>query len=253
LSVLALVPAAGDGVRLGAGMPKALVQLGGVPLVVRAVRGLLDSGSVDHVLVAVRKADMADVRELFADRSGDRPAGELSRIEMVAGGADRGSSVAAALWFGARRYPEAHTVLVHDAARALTPPALVSALVAAVAGGADAVVPVLPVADTIKEVDVAGAVIGTADRSALRAVQTPQAFRLALLQRAYRAAGFDPDSPVVPGGPDSSGPGSGSVATDDAGLVERLGVPVHTVPGDPLAFKITTAWDLRIAELLVSG
>jgi 2-C-methyl-D-erythritol 4-phosphate cytidylyltransferase len=250
LSVLALVPAAGDGVRLGAGMPKALVQLGGVPLVVRAVRGLLDSGSVDHVLVAVRKADMADVRELFADRSGDRPSGELSRIEMVAGGADRGSSVAAALWFGARRYPEAHTVLVHDAARALTPPALVSSLVAAVAGGADAVVPVLPVADTIKEVDVAGAVIGTADRSVLRAVQTPQAFRLALLQRAYRAAGFDPDSP---GGPDSSGPGSGSVATDDAGLVERLGVPVHTVPGDPLAFKITTAWDLRIAELLVSG
>jgi 2-C-methyl-D-erythritol 4-phosphate cytidylyltransferase len=100
---------------------------------------------------------------------------------------------------------------------------------------------------------VAGAVIGTADRSALRAVQTPQAFRLALLQQAYRAAGFDPDSPVVPGGPDSGGPGSGSVATDDAGLVERLGVPVHTVPGDPLAFKITTAWDLRIAELLVSG
>ncbi|MDT7583526.1 MAG: 2-C-methyl-D-erythritol 4-phosphate cytidylyltransferase [Pseudonocardiales bacterium] len=247
--MLALVPAAGDGVRLGAGMPKALVQLGGVPLVVRAVRGLLDSGSVDHVLVAVRKADMADVRELFADL-GDRPSGELSRIEMVAGGADRGSSVAAALWFGARRYPEAHTVLVHDAARALTPPALVSSLVAAVAGGADAVVPVLPVADTIKEVDVAGAVIGTADRSALRAVQTPQAFRLALLQRAYRAAGFDPDSP---GGPDSSGPGSGSLATDDAGLVERLGVPVHTVPGDPLAFKITTAWDLRIAELLVSG
>jgi 2-C-methyl-D-erythritol 4-phosphate cytidylyltransferase len=241
LSVLALVPAAGDGVRLGAGMPKALVQLGGVPLVVRAVRGLLDSGSVDHVLVAVRKADMADVRELFADRSGDRPSGELSRIEMVAGGADRGSSVAAALWFGARRYPEAHTVLVHDAARALTPPALVSSLVAAVAGGADAVVPVLPVADTIKEVDVAGAVIGTADRSALRAVQTPQAFRLALLRRAYTQAGYDPDGHHT---------GSAAVVTDDAGLVERLGEPVHTVPGDPLAFKITTAWDLRIAELM---
>jgi 2-C-methyl-D-erythritol 4-phosphate cytidylyltransferase len=248
LSVLALVPAAGDGVRLGAGMPKALVRLGGIPLVMRAVRGLLDSGSVDHVLVAVREADLADVRELFADRSGDRPAGELSRIEIVVGGADRGSSVAAALWFGARRHPEAHTVLVHDAARALTPPALVSSLVAAVAGGADAVVPVLSLADTIKEVDVAGAVIRTADRSALRAVQTPQAFRLALLRRAYREAGFDPDDPAPPGAACS-----GSVATDDAGLVERLGEPVHTVPGDPLAFKITTAWDLRIAELLVSG
>lgn len=242
--MLALVPAAGDGVRLGAGMPKALVRVGGVPLVVRAVRGLLDSGSVDHVLVAVREADLAVMQALFADVSGSFPAGEPARIEVVTGGADRASSVAAALWCGARRYPEADTVLVHDAARALTPPALVVSLVAAIEGGADAVIPVLPVADTVKEVDVAGAVIGTADRSVLRTVQTPQAFRLALLRRAYQQAGYDPDkgwSRVA------------VVATDDAGLVERLGEPVHTVPGDPLAFKITTAWDLRIAELLAAA
>jgi 2-C-methyl-D-erythritol 4-phosphate cytidylyltransferase len=244
LSVLALVPAAGDGVRLGAGMPKALVRVGGVPLVVRAVRGLLDSGSVDHVLVAVRDADLAVMRALFADVSGSFPAGDPARIEVVTGGADRASSVAAALWCGARRYPEADTVLVHDAARALTPPALVASLVAAIEGGADAVIPVLPVADTVKEVDVAGAVIGTADRSVLRTVQTPQAFRLALLRRAYLQAGYDPDVGSA---------GAAVVATDDAGLVERLGEPVHTVPGDPLAFKITTAWDLRIAELLAAG
>ncbi|HEX4357149.1 MAG TPA: 2-C-methyl-D-erythritol 4-phosphate cytidylyltransferase [Pseudonocardia sp.] len=241
MSVLALVPAAGDGVRLGAGMPKALVRVGGVPLVVRAVRGLLDSGSVDHVLVAVREADLAVVRALFANGSGQYPAGEPARIEVVTGGADRASSVAAALWYGALRYPEADTVLVHDAARALTPPALVSTLVAAVAGGADAVIPVLPVADTVKEVDAAGAVLGTADRSVLRAVQTPQAFRLALLRRAYTQAGYDPDGHHT---------GPAAVVTDDAGLVEQLGEPVHTVPGDPLAFKITTAWDLRIAELM---
>jgi 2-C-methyl-D-erythritol 4-phosphate cytidylyltransferase len=121
---------------------------------------------------------------------------------------------------------------------------LVASLVAAIEGGADAVIPVLPVADTVKEVDVAGAVIGTADRSVLRTVQTPQAFRLALLRRAYLQAGYDPDVGSA---------GAAVVATDDAGLVERLGEPVHTVPGDPLAFKITTAWDLRIAELLAAA
>ncbi|HEX4252435.1 MAG TPA: 2-C-methyl-D-erythritol 4-phosphate cytidylyltransferase [Pseudonocardia sp.] len=244
MSVLALVPAAGDGVRLGAGIPKALVCVGGVPLVVRAVRGLLASGSVDHVLVAVRDADLTVMRALFADGSGLFPAGEAARIEVVTGGADRASSVAAALWYGMRRYPEAVTVLVHDAARALTPPALVSSLVAAVDGGAEAVIPVLPVADTVKEVDVAGAVIGTADRSVLRAAQTPQAFSVALLLRAYQHAGYGPDGGVA---------GAAVVATDDAGLVERLGEPVRTLPGDPLAFKITTTWDLRIAELMAAG
>jgi len=202
----------------------------------------LDSGSVDHVLVAVREADVARTRSLFAGRPGHHPAGDPARIEVVPGGVDRGSSVAAALWYGVRRHPEAHTVLVHDAARALTPPTLVKFLVSVVDGGVDAVVPVLPLADTVKEVDAAGIVLGTADRSVLRAVQTPQAFRLELLRRAYREAGYDPESPGTP-----------SLATDDAGLVERLGEPVHTVSGDPLAFKITTPWDLRLAELLVSG
>jgi 2-C-methyl-D-erythritol 4-phosphate cytidylyltransferase len=240
--VLALVPAAGDGARLGAGIPKALVPLGGVPLVVRAVRSLLDSGSVDHVLVAVRENDVDQVVAMFADAPVTAPPGGSGRIEVVAGGADRCSSVAAALWHGASRCPEAHTVLIHDAARALTPPAMVTRLVKAVAEGADAVVPVLPLADTVKQVDSAGLVLATADRSALRAVQTPQAFRPDLLRRAYRAAGYDPDRP-----------GPLAVATDDAGLVERIGAPVHTVPGDPLAFKITTSWDLRVAELLVRG
>jgi 2-C-methyl-D-erythritol 4-phosphate cytidylyltransferase len=190
------------------------------------VRALLCSKSVDHVLVAAR--DVAAVAVRLADTGVDP-----ERWSVVLGGADRGSSVASALAEGLRRFPEAHTVLVHDAARPLTPPALVAALVAAVAGGHDAVVPVLPLADTVKEVDPAGVVLGTADRSMLRAVQTPQAFRAALLWRAYAEAA------------------KGAPATDDAGLVERLGEPVHTLPGDPLAFKITTPWDLRIAELLV--
>jgi 2-C-methyl-D-erythritol 4-phosphate cytidylyltransferase len=226
VSVLALVPAAGDGVRLGAGVPKALVQLGGVPLVVRAVGGLIASGAVDAVVVTAHPTHTDAVRELFA--------GCPVPLHVVPGlGPDRTSSVRTALDHGLTAHPDAHTVLVHDAARALTPPALTAALVAAVAAGARAVVPVLPLADTVKRVDAAGAVLDTVDRSVLRAVQTPQAFETALLRRAYREA-----SPA-------------DATTDDAGLVERLGETVRTVPGDPLAFKITTAWDLRIAELLV--
>ncbi|HEY2203238.1 MAG TPA: 2-C-methyl-D-erythritol 4-phosphate cytidylyltransferase, partial [Pseudonocardia sp.] len=200
MSVLALVPAAGDGVRLGAGIPKALVPVGGVPMVVRAVRTLLHSGAVDHVLVAVRAADVPVVRGLLAAALPDD-----CRWDVVVGGTDRTSSVSAALAEGARRHAEADTVLVHDAARALTPPGLVAALVAAVRGGLDAVVPVLPLADTVKEVDPAGAVLDTPDRSVLRAVQTPQAFEVGLLRRAYAEAGV-----------------AGGAATDDAGLVERL-------------------------------
>ena len=122
---------------------------------------------------------------------------------------------------------------MHDAARPLTPPDVVRRVVEAVRAGAPAVIPVLPVADTIKRVDGAGTVVSTVDRSELRAVQTPQGFRAADLRRAHA------------GTPDPR--------TDDAGLVEALGDPVTTVAGDPLAFKVTTAWDLRIAELLLAG
>jgi 2-C-methyl-D-erythritol 4-phosphate cytidylyltransferase len=120
---------------------------------------------------------------------------------------------------------------VHDAARPLTPAALVASVVAAVEAGNGAVVPALPLADTVKQVDPAGVVHSTVDRTVLRAVQTPQGFRRDVLERAYAAAGES--------------------ATDDAGLVEALGEVVVTVPGDARAFKVTTAWDLRIAELLV--
>lgn len=194
---------------------------------VRAVDGLLESGQVGHVVVAVREPDLGVMRELFDD----------VRVSVVPGGVDRLSSVRAALRAGLDRHPDAHTVLVHDAARAITPASLVAELVTAIEAGRSAVVPVLPLADTVKQVDESGAVCGTADRSSLRAVQTPQAFRTDVLRRAYDAVPED---------------GAGEVAvTDDAGLVERLGEPVHTVPGHPLAFKITTPWDLRLAELLV--
>lgn len=122
-------------------------------------------------------------------------------------------------------------MLVHDAARAFTPASVISAVVAAVSAGAPAVVPVLPVTDTVKRVDSAGVVVATPDRADLRIVQTPQGFLVDVLCRAYDAY------------PDDA-------TTDDAGLVERLGVPVATIPGHPHAMKITTPFDLAVAEEL---
>jgi 2-C-methyl-D-erythritol 4-phosphate cytidylyltransferase len=110
---------------------------------------------------------------------------------------------------------------------------VIRAVVQAVLAGAPAVVPALAVVDTIKQVDDDGRVVRTVDRSALRAVQTPQGFAADLLRRAHQAAS--------------------ALATDDAGLVEALGVPVATLPGHPHAFKITTAFDLAVAEMLIGA
>ncbi|BAD55278.1 2-C-methyl-D-erythritol 4-phosphate cytidylyltransferase [Nocardia farcinica] len=216
-SVVALVPAAGRGVRLGEKSPKAFVPVGGTPMVRLAVDGLLAAGVVDRIIVMVPAEWVESAVALL-------PPSEVVRV--VVGGAERTDSVRA----GLAAAPDAGYFLVHDAARALTPPALIGRIVGELRAGRRAVVPALPVVDTVKSVDAAGVVTGTPDRAALRAVQTPQGFTADLLRAAYAA-----DVP----------------ATDDAGLVERLGEPVHTVAGDPLAFKITTPLDLRLAETLL--
>ncbi|GLZ61994.1 MULTISPECIES: 2-C-methyl-D-erythritol 4-phosphate cytidylyltransferase [Micromonospora] len=219
--VAVLVPAAGAGVRLGPGRPKALRLLAGEPLLVHAVRRLAAAPSVHTIVVAAPTAEVQAVRELLAP---------VAPVTVVPGGAERQASVAAAL----AAVPAGPTiVLVHDAARALTPPELVESVAAAVRGGRDAVIPVLPVVDTIKEVGAGEVVLGTVDRSALRAVQTPQGFRRAVLSAAHAAAG---DS-----------------LTDDAGLVEKQGVEVSCVPGSEYAVKITRPFDLALAEHLLAA
>jgi 2-C-methyl-D-erythritol 4-phosphate cytidylyltransferase len=218
---VAVVPAAGSGERLAAGVPKAFYQLDGHTLVERAVAGLLESGVVDRVVVAV-PADRTDRAKLILGRD----------ATIVAGGAHRGDSVSRALAaVGDQDQPD--FVLVHDAARALTPPELVVRVVEALRAGHAAVVPALPVADTIKAVDANGAVLGTPERAGLRAVQTPQGFSTELLLRAYQQAGT-------------------AEFTDDASLVEHIGGQVQVVDGDPLAFKITTRLDLLLAQAIVS-
>ncbi|WP_432955827.1 2-C-methyl-D-erythritol 4-phosphate cytidylyltransferase [Micromonospora haikouensis] len=219
--VAVLVPAAGAGVRLGPGAPKALRPLAGEPLLVHAVRRIAAAASVHTIVVAAPAAEVDAVRDLLAP---------VAPVTVVPGGAERQASVAAAL-AAVPAGPE--IILVHDAARALTPPGLVESVAAAVRSGHDAVIPVLPVVDTIKEVGPGEVVLGTVDRSALRAVQTPQGFRRAVLTAAHAAAG-DP-------------------LTDDAGLVEKQGVPVVCVPGSEYALKVTRPFDLALAEHLLAG
>ena len=233
--VAVLVPAAGAGLRLGPGGPKALRLLAGEPLLVHAVRRIAAALSVRMIVVAAPAEELDAVRELLAP---------IAAVTVVPGGAERQHSVAAAL---AVVPAYVGIVLVHDAARALTPPKLIESVAAAVRGGRPAVIPVLPVVDTIKEVGPAGVtgppvepadggarfevVLGTVDRSVLRSVQTPQGFRRDVLA-AVHAAGL-------------------GAHTDDAGMVEKAGVPVTCVPGSELAMKITRPLDLVIAEALL--
>jgi 2-C-methyl-D-erythritol 4-phosphate cytidylyltransferase len=217
-TVAAVVPAAGSGERLGVGVPKAFCQLDGRTLVERAVAGLLESGVVDTVVVAV-PADFTDEAKLILGH----------KATVVAGGTQRTESVSLAL-SALSGGPD--FVLVHDAARALTPPGLIVRVVDALRSGHGAVVPALPLADTIKAVDANGVVLGTPERAGLRAVQTPQGFATDLLLRAYRRAGT-------------------ADFTDDASLVEHVGGQVQLIDGDPLAFKITTQLDLLLAQAIV--
>lgn len=197
--VAVLVPAAGAGVRLGPGRPKALRLLAGEPLLVHAVRRLAAASSVHTIVVAAPIAEVAAVGDLLAP---------IAPVTVVPGGAERQESVAAAL---AAVPAGPDIILVHDAARALIPPALVESVAAAVRSGHEAVIPVLPVVDTIKEVDPGELVLGTVDRRALRAVQTPQGFRRSVLTAAHAAAG--------------------DALTDDAGLVEKQGCRCSAFPG----------------------
>ncbi|HEY9375961.1 MAG TPA: 2-C-methyl-D-erythritol 4-phosphate cytidylyltransferase [Jiangellaceae bacterium] len=220
MTTACILVAAGRGERLGPGTPKALRQLAGQPLVVRAARAALESGALD-VLVVAAPGDL--VTEVESElRPLDGP------VVIVAGGTTRRESVAAAL---TTLSAEVDVVLVHDAARCLAPAELFNTVAAAVSAGADAVIPALAIPDTVKQVD-DDVVVATLDRSVLRAVQTPQGFRRDVLVRAHAAEAAD--------------------ATDDAGLVERLGRPVRVVPGHEDAFKITRPVDLVLAEAVLA-
>ena len=198
-----------------------------------SVRLLADATGVESVVVAAPPDEVEHVQRLLASLP------RAERVHVVAGGASRSASVLEAL---KTLTEDVDVVLVHDAARPLTPVGLVESVDAAVRAGHVAVVPGLPVVDTVKQVDTGAddrlpSVVGTVHRSVLRAVQTPQGFRRDLLDEAYAVAAR-----------------SGWLdATDDAGVVERLGYPVSVVPGDELAFKVTRPLDLVLAYAVLTA
>ncbi|WP_427197694.1 2-C-methyl-D-erythritol 4-phosphate cytidylyltransferase [Ornithinimicrobium sp. Y1847] len=232
-------------------MPKALVPLGhgpaAEPIVVHALRSVLACGAITDVVVVApadpsgmaQLASALDAQLLIPDRGHDlSPPGTRSvatgdtsegaaRVTVVAGGAERSDSVSRGL---AALPAEVGVVLVHDAARALTPVEVFDSVVGAVRQGHAAVTPALPVIDTIKQVEAGPdgeTVVATLDRSTLRAVQTPQGFLRETLERAHL--------------------GMEDAVTDDCGMVEAMGGRVHVIPGSARALKITTQHDLEVA------
>ncbi|HJQ44221.1 MAG TPA: 2-C-methyl-D-erythritol 4-phosphate cytidylyltransferase [Jatrophihabitantaceae bacterium] len=218
MTVAAVLVAAGSGFRLGADVPKAFVAVAGRPLLEHA-----------HARFAAHPRIATCVVVAPADRIDDAAA-VAPGATVVAGGATRQESVAAGL---AALGDDVDTVLVHDVARAFVPAEVIDRVLDALADGVDAAIPVLPVTDTVKQVDDDNVVVATIDRTQLVAVQTPQAFRRAALANAHAHAA------------DSS-------ATDDALLVESDGGVVTVVKGDEDAFKITHARDLVLAEAVIA-
>ena len=218
-SMAVLVPAGGLGTRLGGHTPKQFLQVGGATILARTLTHFVRHPGVRAIVVAAPAEHLARTRRLVA-RSGRHP------VEVVAGGATRQESV----WQALQAVPgDVDVVLVHDAVRPFIDRRLIDAVVAAaVAHGA--AICALPIAETVKRVRDA-VVETTLDRSGLWAVQTPQAFRAALLREAHDKARRE-----------------GVVATDDAMLVEWLGQPVRVVPGLAGNVKITTPEDLRRAR-----
>lgn len=219
--VAVIVVAAGSGSRLGRDMPKAFVDVGGRPMLERALESVFGMREAAQVIVVAPDAQLPVARQIAVKAAAG---GEVP--DVVAGGATRQDSVRLGL---AALREDIGIVLVHDAARALTPSAQFDAVVDAVRAGAAGVVPGLDVVDTIKRIDSEGRIVGTVDRSDLSAVQTPQGFPRRILEEANADAS--------------------ATATDDAAIVAAAGYTVRVIAGDPLAFKITTAWDLRRAHL----
>ncbi|MFF5895556.1 2-C-methyl-D-erythritol 4-phosphate cytidylyltransferase [Streptomyces argenteolus] len=229
----AVIPAAGRGVRLGPGTPKALRALGGTPMLIHAVRAMAASRAVSLVVVVAPPDGATEVKNLIDGHA----LPERTDYVVVPGGATRQESVK----LGLDALPEdVSVVLVHDAARPLVPVDTVDAVIEAVRDGAPAVVPALPLADTVKEVEPGEPgrpepVLSTPVRARLRAVQTPQGFARDALVLAHESVAVD-----------------GEGATDDAGMVERTGSPVVVVPGHEEAFKVTRPLDLVLAEAVLA-
>lgn len=220
----AIVPAAGSGRRLGLPAKKPFVLLGGEPLVLHALRALDASPAVDAIYIAADRESVGRVRSLVEKAK----LGKVAKV--VVGGKTRTESVGNCL---AALDPSVGTVLIHDAARPFVDERMIAGSVRLAKRHGAAVVAV-PEIDTVKEVSRGAAIVRTLDRKNIYRAQTPQVFRRALLEKAYRRA-------------------QKNKATDDASLVEALGVAVRICEGSYRNMKITTKVDLHIAQMLLKS
>jgi len=231
-AVAVIVVAAGSGTRLGRAEPKAFVLLHMRPLLDHALDSIFGMKESVQIIVVAPSDRAADARSVAA-QAATRHGVTASVVAVVSGGRTRQDSVDQGM---SALLPSVNIVLVHDAARALTPASLCDEVVAAVRATGHGIIPGLPVVDTIKRVAASGAILGTVDRSELSAVQTPQGFPRVMLTSARAWAVQH---------------GRFEALTDDAALVADAGHPVTVVAGHPLAFKITTPEDLERAELIL--
>jgi 2-C-methyl-D-erythritol 4-phosphate cytidylyltransferase len=221
-----LIAAAGSGRRMGAEGNKLLLPVAGRPVLAWTLEAALACPAIHWIGIVGQPVDAEAIAAIVAVASPDRP------VRWILGGDTRQESVCRGL---AALPAEAEGVLIHDGARCLVEPALLERCAAAVSGGA-AVIAATPVTDTIKQVDGAGTITGTPDRCGLWAAQTPQGFPVPQLRSAHATATAE-----------------GWSVTDDAALFERLGLPVQVLEAPPSNIKLTTRFDLTVAEAVLAG
>ncbi|OYD06561.1 2-C-methyl-D-erythritol 4-phosphate cytidylyltransferase [Paludifilum halophilum] len=222
MKVGVVIPAAGKGRRMGTAVSKQFLHLAGVPVIIRTLRVFDTHPAVNRIVISVSGEEREGMKRLL-----DENGFSSSRIQVVTGGKERRQSV----YNGLERLDE-EWVMIHDAVRPFIAHDRIDALLEAVPMTGAAILAV-PVKDTVKQVTEAGIVEGTPDRSSLWAVQTPQAFRRSLLMEAHQK-GAEEERP----------------ATDDAMLVESLGIDVRVVQGDHANMKLTTPEDRVLAEAI---
>lgn len=225
MKVSVIVAAAGSGTRMG-GVRKPYLMLDGMPVLVRSLKLFMNHPEVVEIIAVIRPGEEGEASALL------KPYREMDNVRLVPGGSTRQESVRE----GLRALSEpCDLVCIHDAARPLASEALLEVLLeSAVRLGA--AVPVLPVTDTVKEIDSEEKIVATPERDRLCLVQTPQVFRRELILKAYKEAG-----PAL------------LTATDDSSLVERIGGDVYTVPGEDTNIKLTSPLDLKMAAWLLKG
>ena len=225
MKTIAIIPAGGAGKRMGGCVPKQYLSLAGIPILVHTLRVFQCSSLIDEILLVVPEGDIPDVRRDLVQRY------RISKVSLVLhGGRERQDSVRNAL---AHLRDEHEGIVIHDGVRPFVTGDLIER---AVAGAKEfgAVTVGVPIRDTVKAVDAAGGVVKTVSREGLWLTQTPQAFRREVILAAYARAEAD-----------------GFYGTDDASLVERMGIPVRMIRGDVDNIKVTMPEDLARGEMIL--